>query len=73
MFSFLKKLLKNLQIDFLTNLKVNKIPVSVFLKSGIKLDGIIEDFDSRVIILKDQVSQMIYKNAISTVCPKKRR
>jgi host factor-I protein len=43
--------------------------VSIYLVSGIKLQGQIESFDQFVILLKNAVSQMVYKHAISTVVP----
>jgi len=45
------------------------VPVSIFLVNGIKLQGQIESFDQFVVLLKNNVSQMIYKHAISTVVP----
>ena len=58
-----------LQDPFLTALRKEKIPVSIYLVSGIKLQGQIESFDQFVILLKNAVSQMVYKHAISTVVP----
>lgn len=58
-----------LQESFLTILVQENILVSVFLVSGIKLHGVIESFDEHVITLKGQVTQMVYKHAISTVVP----
>jgi host factor-I protein len=45
------------------------VPVSIFLVNGIKLQGQIESFDQFVVLLKNSVSQMVYKHAISTVVP----
>ena len=50
-------------------LRKERIPVSIYLVSGIKLQGQIESFDQFVILLKNAVSQMVYKHAISTVVP----
>ena len=58
-----------LQDPFLNDLRKEKIPVSIYLVSGIKLQGQIESFDQFVILLKNAVSQMVYKHAISTVVP----
>lgn len=58
-----------LQDEFLNELCKEKIPVSVFLISGIKLHGVVDNFDQNVIMLKNAVTQMVYKNAISTVVP----
>ena len=58
-----------LQDHFLNAIRKERIPVSIFLVSGIKLQGQIESFDQFVILLKSAVSQMVYKSAISTVVP----
>ena len=58
-----------LQDPFLNILRKERIPVSIYLISGIKLQGQIESFDQFVIVLKNAVSQMVYKHAISTVVP----
>ena len=58
-----------LQDPFLNVLRKERIPVSIYLVSGIKLQGQIESFDQFVIVLKNAVSQMVYKHAISTVVP----
>ena len=58
-----------LQDPFLEALKKEKMPVSIYLVSGIKLQGQIESYDQFVILLKNTVSQMVYKHAISTVVP----
>ena len=58
-----------LQDPYLNILRKEHVPVSIFLVNGIKLQGQIESFDQFVILLKNTVSQMIYKHAISTVVP----
>ena len=58
-----------LQDPFLNVLRKERIPVSLYLVSGIKLQGQVESFDQFVILLKNAVSQMVYKHAISTVVP----
>ena len=60
-----------LQEPFLNALRKEKIPVSIFLVNGIKLQGQIDSFDQYVIILKNTVNQMVYKHAISTIVPTK--
>ncbi len=60
---------QSLQDPFLNALRKDRIPVSIYLVSGIKLQGQIESFDQFVILLRNTVSQMIYKSAISTVVP----
>lgn len=60
----------SLQDQFLNKLRKDRVPVSIFLISGIKLQGEIEAFDQFVVILTSHEShQMIYKHAISTVVP----
>jgi len=60
---------QSLQDPFLNALRKEKVPVSIFLVNGIKLQGQIESFDQFVVLLKNSVSQMVYKHAISTVVP----
>jgi host factor-I protein len=60
---------QSLQDPFLNTLRKERVPVSIFLVSGIKLQGQIESFDQFVVLLKNTVSQMVYKHAISTVVP----
>ena len=60
---------QSLQEPFLNAFRKERIPVSIYLVSGIKLQGEIESFDQFVILLRNTVSQMIYKSAISTVVP----
>lgn len=60
-----------LQDPFLNALRKERIPVSVYLVNGIKLQGQIESFDQFVIVLRNTVNQMIYKHAVSTVVPAK--
>lgn len=60
---------QGLQDPFLNLLRKEHVPVSIFLVNGIKLQGHVEAFDQYVVVLKNAVSQMIYKHAISTVVP----
>ena len=60
---------QSLQDPFLNALRKEKVPVSIFLVNGIKLQGQIESFDQFVVSLRNGVSQMVYKHAISTVVP----
>lgn len=59
----------SLQEPFLNALRKEKVPVSIFLVNGIKLQGQIDSFDQFVVLLKNSVNQMIYKHAISTIVP----
>lgn len=58
-----------LQDPFLNALRREHIPVSIYLVNGIKLQGQVDSFDQYVILLKNTVTQMVYKHAISTVVP----
>lgn len=60
---------QSLQDPFLNALRRERVPVSIYLVNGIKLQGQIDSFDQFVILLKNAVSQMVYKHAISTVVP----
>ncbi len=60
---------QSLQDPFLNALRKERIPVAMYLVNGIKLQGQVESFDQFVILLRNTVSQMIYKSAISTVVP----
>ena len=58
-----------LQDPFLNALRKEHIPVSIYLVNGIKLQGNVESFDQYVILLRNTVTQMVYKHAISTIMP----
>jgi len=58
-----------LQDPFLNALRKERIPVSIYLVNGIKLQGQIDSFDQFVVLLKNSVNQMVYKHAISTIVP----
>lgn len=60
---------QSLQEPFLNALRRERVPVSIYLVNGIKLQGQVESFDQFVVLLKNSVSQMIYKHAISTIVP----
>ena len=60
---------QSLQDPFLNALRKERVPVSIYLVNGIKLQGQIDSFDQFVVLLKNSVSQMVYKHAISTVVP----
>ena len=60
---------QSLQDPFLNALRKERVPVSIYLVNGIKLQGQIESFDQFVVLLRNTVSQMVYKHAISTVVP----
>jgi len=60
----------NLQDVFLNNVRKSKMPVTVFLVNGVKLQGVITWFDNFCVLLRrDGSSQLVYKHAISTVMP----
>ena len=58
-----------LQAPFLHQLRGEHVPVSIYLVNGIKLKGQIESFDQYVVLLRNTVTQMVYKHAISTIVP----
>ena len=60
---------QSLQDPYLNLLRKERVPVSIYLVNGIKLQGQIESFDQFVILLKNTVSQTVYKHAVSTVVP----
>jgi len=60
---------QSLQDPFLNALRRERVPVAIYLVNGIKLQGQVESFDNFVVLLKNSVSQMIYKHAISTIVP----
>ena len=60
---------QSLQDPFLNILRKEKVPVSIYLVNGIKLQGQVDSFDQFVVLLKNSVSQMVYKHAISTIVP----
>ncbi|MCP4408024.1 MAG: RNA chaperone Hfq [Gammaproteobacteria bacterium] len=60
---------QTLQEPFLNTLRKERVPVSIYLVNGIKLQGQIDSFDQFVVLLRNSVSQMVYKHAISTIVP----
>ena len=60
-----------LQDPFLNALRREHVPVSIYLVNGIKLQGQIESFDQYVVLLRNTVTQMVYKHAISTIVPER--
>jgi len=60
---------QTLQDPYLNVLRKERVPVSIYLVNGIKLQGQIESFGQFVVLLKNTVRQMVYKHAISTVVP----
>ena len=58
-----------LQNPFLNALRKEHVAVSIYLVNGIKLQGQVDSFDQYVILLKNTVTQMVYKHAISTIVP----
>ena len=59
----------NIQDPFLNTLRKEKVPVTIFLVSGIKLQGVVGGFDNYCILLKNSVTQLVFKHAVSTVMP----
>ena len=62
--------MQSLQDAFLNNVRKNKIPLTIFLVNGVKLQGIVTWFDNFCVLLRrDGNSQLVYKHAISTIMP----
>ena len=61
----------NLQDLFLNNARKERIPVTIFLMNGVKVNGQVKGFDSYIIMFEDEKKQhiMIYKHAVSTIIP----
>jgi host factor-I protein len=61
---------QNLQDSFLNHVRKQKVPVTIFLVNGVKLQGVITWFDNFCLLLRrDAQSQLVYKHAISTILP----
>jgi len=60
---------QTLQEPFLNTLRKERVPVSIYLVNGIKLQGQIDSFDQFVVLLRNSVNQLVYKHAISTIVP----
>lgn len=61
---------QNLQDAFLNQVRKQKIPLTIFLVNGVKLNGIVSWFDNFCVLLKrDGIGQLVYKHAISTIMP----
>ena len=60
----------NLQEIFLTKVRKQSIPVTVFLVNGFQLRGTVTGFDNFTVVLDTEGrQQVIYKHAISTIAP----
>lgn len=61
---------RSLQDVFLNHVRKEKMPVTIFLVNGVKLQGVITWFDNFCVLLRrDEHSQLVYKHAVSTVMP----
>ena len=61
---------QNLQDTFLNHVRKSKIPLTIFLVNGVKLQGVVTWFDNFCVLLRrDGHSQLVYKHAISTIMP----
>lgn len=60
---------RNIQDPFLNTLRREKVPVTIFLVNGVKLQGVVSSFDNYCVLLKNSVTQLVFKHAISTVMP----
>lgn len=63
---------RHLQDAFLNRVRKDRVPVTVYLVNGVKLQGAIRAFDNFCLLLaRDGRSQLVYKHAVSTVMPGK--
>jgi host factor-I protein len=61
---------QGLQDTILTHLREHRIPVTIFLANGIRLQGRISDFDKfGVLLTREGQAQLVYKRAISAIHP----
>ena len=60
-----------LQDPFLNALRKERVQVAIYLVNGIKLQGHVDSFDQYVILLKNTMTQLVYKHAVSTIVPSK--
>jgi host factor-I protein len=61
---------QNLQDTFLNHVRKQKVPLTIFLVNGVKLQGVVTWFDNFCVLLRrDGHSQLVYKHAISTIMP----
>ena len=61
---------QNLQDTFLNHVRKQKVPLTIFLVNGVKLQGVVTWFDNFCLLLRrDAQSQLVYKHAISTIMP----
>lgn len=61
---------QNLQDSFLNHVRKQRVPLTIFLVNGVKLQGVITWFDNFCLLLRrDSQSQLVYKHAISTIMP----
>lgn len=61
---------QSLQDTFLNHVRKNKVPLTIFLVNGVKLQGVVTWFDNFCVLLRrDGHSQLVYKHAISTIMP----
>ena len=61
---------KSLQDTFLEHMREQKTPLTIFLRNGVKLEGVVASFDNfSIMLVRDGFSQLIYKHAISTIMP----
>ncbi|MBI4714910.1 MAG: RNA chaperone Hfq, partial [Nitrospirae bacterium] len=61
----------NLQDNFLNQVRKEKIPVTIQLVNGSKINGLIKGFDNFIIFLKNETQYLIYKHSVSAIVPQK--
>lgn len=60
---------RNLQDEYLNELRKGQTQISIYLVNGIRLSGTVESFDTYIILLKNGVMQIVFKHAISSIMP----
>lgn len=62
------------QNDYLNELRKSKQEITIYLISGVKIEGMVTGFDNHTITLYNDVKRtqnLIYKHAISCINPRK--
>lgn len=61
---------QSLQDTFLNSVRKSKLPLTIFLVNGVKLQGVVTWFDNFCVLLRREGQiQLVYKHAISTIMP----
>src|SRR5664280_2990244 len=70
--TYMDKPAQNIQDSFLNNARKDKVVLTIYLMSGVKLSGRIKSFDKYSLVLEtNNQEQLIFKHAVSTVVTQK--